>query len=103
MKKFLGIAISTLMVGSLLIGCGESDTVTTTEAAIETTTEAAAPSGIDVEPMSEEVSMGISVESASDVAPIEGASDAAALTESASDAAETESLIGTDSTEKSTN
>lgn len=40
MKKFLGIAISTLMVGSMLIGCGSSKTETTTAA--EATTKAAA-------------------------------------------------------------
>ena len=49
MKKFLAIAISTLMVGSLLIGCGEEDVVTTTEAAVETTEADNSTPNIDVE------------------------------------------------------
>ena len=60
MKKFLGLAISTLMVGSMLIGCGSSaDATTTTEAAVEATTEAAAVEDLtvaeDVEAVSEDV------------------------------------------------
>lgn len=59
MKKFLGLAISTLMVGSMLIGCGGSADATTTEAAVEATTEAAAAEDVtvaeDVEAVSEDV------------------------------------------------
>ncbi len=104
MKKFLGIAISTLMVGSLLIGCGESDVTTTTEAAVETTSEASAPIGMDVEPMSEEISMDIDIEGSSDADFTESASDVALI----EDASENTNVNVEDSsvvvaTEKATN
>jgi len=54
MKKFLGIAISTLMVGSMLIGCGGDDkATTTTEAAVETTTVASSAGSDSLEAESE--------------------------------------------------
>ena len=60
MKKFLGIAISTLMVGSMLIGCGGSEeaevtTVAETEV-VEVETEAVEVETEAVEVESEEVS-----------------------------------------------
>ncbi len=48
MKKLLGIAISTLMVGSMLIGCGGSD-ATTTEAVSEVATTATTTAAPEVE------------------------------------------------------
>jgi len=49
MKKFLGIAISTLLVGSMLIGCGSDAETTTTEATEPTTVSSRA----DAEPVEE--------------------------------------------------
>ena len=52
MKKFLGIAISTLLVGSMLIGCGSDADTTTTEAA--TTAELATEATPEVESLEDE-------------------------------------------------